>query len=240
MAGQSGAQVKSELSTIKSKLLWRMAFALLMILALLGGLALFDHFTARVDTAAEPPVFTEPVPVAKKMVTQPLSPAEPPVVPTEEPKALVEPEASTAPTEKSLPLEQPPPPEVAAQPALPKTRPARTNSRPSVIPHATVESSSPAEAKPISAPAAAVHQTVKVPPNPPRLFSGYALQAGVFSDPHRAEELYTRLVEAGIPATLETRVQVGPFKSKAEALAAKEKMKALGVEAMMLPKRGKL
>ena len=73
---------------------------------------------------------------------------------------------------------------------------------------------------------------------PPRLFSGYALQAGVFADPRRAEELHARLVLEGIPSTIEARVQVGPFKSKEEAEAVREKMKALGIEAVMLPLKG--
>jgi DedD protein len=79
----------------------------------------------------------------------------------------------------------------------------------------------------------------KQPPAPPRLFSGYALQAGVFSDPHLAEELHAKLTLNGIPSTLETRVQVGPFNSREEAEAARVKMKELGIDAMMLaPPKG--
>ena len=76
------------------------------------------------------------------------------------------------------------------------------------------------------------------PPAPPRLFSGYALQAGVFADPRRAEDLHARLMQEGMPTTIESRVQVGPFKTKAEAEAAREKLKALGVDSVMLPPRG--
>ena len=80
--------------------------------------------------------------------------------------------------------------------------------------------------------------TVALPPAPPRLFSGYALQAGVFSDPRRAEELNARLILEGIPSTIEARVQVGPFKSRAEAEAAREKMKAMGIDAVLLLPKG--
>ena len=77
-------------------------------------------------------------------------------------------------------------------------------------------------------------------PTPPRLFSGYALQAGVFSDPRRAEALHARLVNEGIPTTIVARVQVGPFKTQAEADAARARMKALGIDSVMLmPKGGK-
>ena len=234
VAVQAGMQEKNELSSIKSKLMRRVAFALLMILALLGGLALFDYFTARVDNVAEPPRFTERVPVGKKIVTQPLTPAEPPVLPAVDVKTPAEPEASAAPVEKS----PPPPPEVAAQPALPKTRTAGVHARTPAAHKATLPAAAETTQLPAARPVAAAPVSRK-PPNPPKLFSGYALQAGVFSDTHRAEEAYTQLVEAGIPASLETRVQVGPFKSKSEALAAKGKMKALGIEAMMLPRRGK-
>ncbi|MBK9444761.1 MAG: SPOR domain-containing protein [Betaproteobacteria bacterium] len=76
------------------------------------------------------------------------------------------------------------------------------------------------------------------PPAPPRLFSGFAVQAGVFADAQRAEELRAMLTLNGIPSTLEARVQVGPFKTREEAEAARQKLKALGIEGLLLPPRG--
>ncbi len=70
---------------------------------------------------------------------------------------------------------------------------------------------------------------------PPRGLAGFLLQAGVFSSPQRAEELHAKLVLSGIPSTLETRVQVGPFKTRQEAEAAQQKLKALGVNTVLLP-----
>lgn len=64
------------------------------------------------------------------------------------------------------------------------------------------------------------------------------MQAGVFADPRRAEELHARLVLEGIPATIESRVQVGPFKDRAEAEAAREKLKAMGIDTVLLPPKG--
>lgn len=65
------------------------------------------------------------------------------------------------------------------------------------------------------------------------------MQAGVFSDPRRAEELHARLTLEGIPATIESRVQVGPFKNREEAEAARSRLKSLGVDAVMLmPAKG--
>jgi len=71
-----------------------------------------------------------------------------------------------------------------------------------------------------------------------RLFSGFALQAGVFSDPRRAEELHAKLTLEGIPSTIEARVEVGPFKTRAEAEAAREKMKTLGIDTVLLLPKG--
>ncbi|QLI82780.1 SPOR domain-containing protein [Chitinibacter fontanus] len=66
-------------------------------------------------------------------------------------------------------------------------------------------------------------------PAPLNSARGYSVQAGVFLLSNNAEKLLSQLQQAGIPAYLETRVQIGPFKSKAEADAAVKKLKALGI-----------
>lgn len=232
---------------IKHKLAMRMLFAGVMIVALLGGLALFDYYSAQPEPeVTPPPQFTEPVPVAKKMVTQPVTPpvAAPEVVAPTETKP-VEPEATSAPVDKRAPrVDTPPPPVVAAQPSVPRKPAAPVRS---ASPVSTEAPAAPAQAAEASAPPtptppapseSAVSPTPPAVPTPPRLFSGYALQAGVFADPRRAEELQARLVEAGIPATIEARVQVGPFKTRAEANAARAKLNALGIESVLLPPKG--
>ena len=55
-----------------------MGIAGLMIVGLLVGLALFDHFSVERETESLAPQYTQPVPVPKKLTTQPLKPAEPP------------------------------------------------------------------------------------------------------------------------------------------------------------------
>ena len=97
--------------------------------------------------------------------------------------------------------------------------------------------------------APAIEQSVAGSPTPavrprqtqvlPRLLSGFNLQAGVFADPRRAEELHARLLQEGIPATLETRVVVGPFRNREEADAARAKMLVMGIDTVLLPKAGK-
>lgn len=222
---------------IKHKLAMRMLFAGVMIVALLGGLALFDYYSAQPEPeVTPPPQFTEPVPVAKKMVTQPVTPpvAAPEVVAPTETKP-VEPEATSAPVDKRAPrVDTPPPPVVAAQPSVPRKPAAPVHSASPV----STEASAPPTPTPPAPSESAVSPTTPAVPTPPRLFSGYALQAGVFADPRRAEELQARLVEAGIPATIEARVQVGPFKTRAEADAARAKLNALGIESVLLPPKG--
>ena len=233
---------RGELTEIKRKLAWRMAFAVLMIVALLGGLALFDYLTGQVDTDNSAPQFTEPVPVSKKTITQALTSAESPPGPVKDSSKESVPESTAAPVDKSMPLldEPPPRPEVAAQPALPRA--SQRTARPL---GQAVSAASPrsADGKPAPAPVSPVRteqaQTAAAPqPALPRLFSGYAVQAGVFADPRRAEELHAKLTLEGIPSTIEARVQVGPFKTRAEAEAARVKMKALGIDAVMLLPKG--
>lgn len=222
---------------IKHKLAMRMLFAGVMIVALLGGLALFDYYSAQPEPeVTAPPQFTEPVPVAKKMVTQPVTPpvAAPEAAAPAETKP-VEPEATSAPVDKHAPrVDAPPPPVVAAQPSVPRKPAAPVHSASPV----STEASAPPTPTPPAPSESAVSPTTPAVPTPPRLFSGYALQAGVFADPRRAEELQARLVEAGIPATIEARVQVGPFKTRAEANAARAKLNALGIESVLLPPKG--
>ncbi|OIQ86585.1 cell division protein FtsN [mine drainage metagenome] len=51
-----------------------------------------------------------------------------------------------------------------------------------------------------------------------------------------AKQLQAKLAEHGIPSHTETRVQIGPFKTRAEADQAKEKLKTLGISGVIAPK----
>ncbi|MBS1143971.1 MAG: hypothetical protein H6R14_1377 [Proteobacteria bacterium] len=249
---------------VRSKLMARLAIAGVLVALLLGVLAFFDYLATAPDETEER-VFTEPVPVApKKEVSQPVTPAEnppappvaekaeapaeappPPKVETHTPVAESRPEAPAEARPKSPVTTEParkpaaPSPAVVAQPA---PVPEATSSPSNLVP--PPRTTAPAEtlpAKPATrivearpAPAPAV-----TPPVVSRLFSGFLLQAGVFSSTQRAEELHARLTLSGVPSTLETRVQVGPFKTKQEAEAAQAKLKELGVETILVPPRGK-
>lgn len=250
---------------LKRKLAWRMGFAGLMIVLLLGSLALFDYLSAPDEQESQTPRFTEPVPVPRKEITQPVKQAEPvPEVIKEEAKIAV-PEATTLPEPPARPVVDPQPTLPRAQSSgtsrpIPFTRPQPAGQQAAP---ATSYRTAPATSSPPSTPAqpAEARQPVESEPSLPvqrqpvapaggsggsggntlggRLFSGYALQAGVFSDMRLAEELHAKLTLNGIPSSFEARVQVGPFKTREEADAAREKMKALGIDAVMLmPPKG--
>jgi DedD protein len=223
-----------------------MGLAGLMVLALLGVLALFDHANAP-DDSLTGQQFTEPVPVRKNEPVQPLMAAETPLAaPVDELAVSSEPaapesasEVASAPGTESpakkkyaggthtRPLSKasdgagdepgarpatpaPPPPQVAATPALPP--PARRpseNSASMATPPPLVE----------TPPAVAV-----------RLVSGFIVQSGLFSDLALAEEWQARLAQEGIPSMIEARLQIGPFKSRSEAEAARRQIKKLGID----------
>lgn len=64
---------------------------------------------------------------------------------------------------------------------------------------------------------------------------GYQVQLGLFASPDNAEKLIDDLKKRGISARTETRVQLGPFATRAEAEDAMAKLKALGYQPMLVP-----
>lgn len=251
---------------LRGKLLRRLAVAGVLVALLLGVLALFDYLSNPPDDD-ESPVFSKPVPVApRKEVSQPVKPAtdlpEPPPVaalPAEAPPApAVEASPSTA-----APATPPVPttgerPEIrnnsasTAAPAKPATTAAaatvvRPSSRavpevteaPPMAPPSprTVEATPVEPAKP-SARLVETRPAAVIAPQAPRLFSGFVLQAGVFSSMQRAEELHARLALSGVPSSVETRVQVGPFRTRQEAEQAQQKLREQGIETVLVAPKG--
>lgn len=239
-------------SELRGTLVRRLAVAGLLVAILLGVLAFFDHLATQPEQP-EAPVFTQVVPVApRKEVSQPVKPAEddastapapaptpaedlpPPApaaapadalsrdggAPADMPRPATPARRSTTagPTSSAVPVPQP-----AATPA-PATR--SMAQRPE-----TTEETAPPESLSANRPA----ETKTAPQPATRLFSGFLLQAGVFSSAQRAEELHARLTLSGVPSTLETRVQVGPFRTRQEAEAAQAKLRELGVQTILVP-----
>jgi len=108
------------------------------------------------------------------------------------------------------------------------------------------EDSKPSAGKPATplapAPAPTVVAKAEVPtakaaapaPTPPKteveaIRNGYMVQLGVFSAPGNAQALVDKVDALGIPAHIESRVVVGPFKNRSEADAARRKLTASGL-----------
>ena len=244
-----------EATELRGQLVRRLGVAAGLVIFLLLTLAFFDYLASPSDDT-DTPVFTQPVPVApRKEVSQPVTNAQTvPEPPAPEPPA---PAVAKTPADESAKVvkaeDRPAPPAPAAlppvRPVAPPVAPqeARLRPRPAPVAEATVDAMVPP--RPVAppaqlAPSAVPVRQVQTPPpvSAPalsRLFSGFLLQAGVFASPQRAEELHARLTLSGVPSTLETRVQVGPFKSRQEAEAAQEKLKSLGIETVLVPPKGR-
>jgi len=102
-----------------------------------------------------------------------------------------------------------------------------------------------AVAIPPSKPVAAAATPVPSLPPPPLVLpvapaapspAGYLIQLGVFNNRANAEELRSKLALAGIPSQVETRVQLGPFRTREEALKAQQTLKTLGMtQGLLVP-----
>ena len=225
MATTDEQETTEETATERGTLLRRLAVAGALVAVLLAVLAFFDHLAGTPDEA-EAPVFQEPVPVApKKEVSQPLTPA--PATPEQPPGGVAEappepaPSAAPSPETRAIhPVRRPP---AAAAPAA-------------APPPVAEESAPPQPAAPPAAPVEHAAQTARPAARPG---AGFVLQAGVFSSADLAEELRAKLSLSGVPSTLETRVQVGPFRTRQEAEAAQARLKEQGIQTILLapPKR---
>ncbi len=154
----------------------------------------------------------EEMPVAPRF-TQPVPVRKPPLTekaaapPAETPPLVplvAEPQASGAALEKGLPS-------VELSSSSPSSQ--------ATLAAAAGEESAPA-VEPLAVPAA-------------RLLSGYVVQSGVLPDVRQAEALQARFVAEGIPASMELRLQLGPFRTRAEAEAARRKIKGLGIDGLI-------
>ena len=202
-------------ATLKRQLLSRMGIAGLLVVALLAGLLLFDQLSTSDEQTANGALFTEPVPVRKRPLPPSLVVAESPSQPMPLSQVAAGPQASGEAIERLLRLATPSTAVEGAGAA------AATTAADSTASTAGVEAVS---GLPLA--------------SPPRLLSGPALLSGVLPDARRAEELQAKLAQDGIPASIETRLQLGPFKTRAEADAARRKMLALGIDTLLVMRKG--
>lgn len=170
--------------------------------------------------AAEP----EELPAAAPSEAEETTAVEPPPPPV--PGKL--PETATAPAGKAVTTPAVEEESAGASPAQPYVASAvKTLSKPRMS--ATAVQSPAAPTQPSAPP-------LQSPPPKPLAPKVFEVQLGVFTDIDNAKQLQTKLAEHGIPSHTETRVQVGPFKTREEADRAREKLKKLGIGAVVLGK----
>jgi DedD protein len=207
---------QKEQQQLKTQLLWRLGIAGTLIAGVLGAIAWFDQDKKNAQPDVQIPQIAPIASIASA------------IIPAEPASAVASaPEVATTPTINPTP-----------SPAA-TTAPNQTQSEPiSNIPKRTAEISPSKSTIPTALPkptlplAPATQPSLPAPNFPVASSShlGFSVQAGVFLHSSNAEKLLAQIQAAGIPAYLETRVQIGPFKTKAEADAAVKKLRKLGVE----------
>lgn len=205
---------------VKKKALVRLAVAGLVTAAALAGLWWLDR--GQSTPASKPALQPQPAPI-RPAESLPAAPpqAETPPQPDTEPgvPTMDEGEAADRPATPAAP----PPPRVVNAPSMPALAPA-----PKAGPAAGKALTGDGEPSP-------------PPPSAPMPATGIGapargslvVQMGVFSNPARAEELVGRLRAQGIQAHTETRVYVGPFRNREEALKAQAEMRRQGMEGLI-------
>ncbi len=215
----------AEEQQFRQRAMRRLAFALALIVAAIVGLGLLDHYSGRKRAVAPETPTGEPPPIANLPPPVPLEPGSAPAqAPAVQPPAALPP---------------PPPPTVEEQPSAPSrahppTRaelPGSTGapSRSASVP--AVESGKPrAPSGDTTAPGAGAAAALDAR-------QGFVVQLGVFTTVENAQSLQARLKEQGMPAFLETRVVVGPFRDRAEADAAQRKLNELGARGVIVQRK---
>jgi cell division protein FtsN len=202
---------------LRRRLINRIALAGVAIVALLGGLAVIDTMyvappialpkTATLGSVAELPKPVDSVSLSSVAALEKTEPIPEPPTPEAVPsiKTIAEPEESSSP---SAPLSRPLPTPAQSLPGKQAATVATVTPAPALIPLPLMQGASPERR--------------------------FVLQMGVFNSVDNAQELLAKLQKNGVPAQIEARVQVGPFKTKAEADATRSKLKAMGLDAGLL------
>jgi len=221
---------QKEQQQLKKQLLWRLGIAGTLIAGVLGAISWIDREeknptpeiqtpqiapTSRIASSVAQPtaIAAEPSPevASEVLATQISSPTPPPQATSTTPPNQTKTEAISNVPKRVTEVTVTASPTATTSPTLAVVPKLKLN---------TTESGLSATPRPVF-PAASNTQL------------GYSVQAGVFLHAHNAEKLLAQIQAAGIPAYLETRVQIGPFKTKSEAEAAVKKLKQLGIEPIL-------
>ncbi len=226
----------------------RIAVAIVLLAVAIGGLTLLSRQQQPVEkdeapvaqkqesisSGENPTPHQEPAPAQISSAAQ-----EPPLAPP----PLIEPAAPNA------PVTPPPPPQVSNAKPIDNTPPVaapKLAGKASPVPSEPVTPiEKPIEKAPPSMTATKPGEAAKpksslapapaTPSKPGSLPKSFDVQVGVFTDMDNAKQLQAKLAEHGIPSHTETKLQVGPFNSKTEADAAREKLKNLGIGSVVIP-----
>lgn len=213
----------------------RIGVAITLLVTAVGILAVLNnqHKPAPQDIAGEslPPAQTS---ISSQETEKPAEPETPQISSVTSPPAPAMPEAEPP----------PPPPTPGKLPVAPviKAPPAVAAPAEKTGGHIVSEKPPTPGAPPKPTPEPVAPKTPAIPavtasePAKTTAPKEFEVQLGVFSDMENAKQLQAKLAEHGIPSHTETRVQVGPFKNRAEADQAREKLKALGITAVIAPK----
>lgn len=225
----SDAQQDASPAALRRQMLRRAGVAGGLIVVLLAALAWFENAQRAEDAEARPPLVMAPPPPVPAVGAPPMPSA-------------AEVEAMAA-AQEGAPAGDGGAPAAAEMASLPQPVPAEARvdeTPPPVVgnPRLVLKSGdAPARAavadpeRPEPAPAAAPASPApaKASPAKPVPRSGYLVQLGVFSTADNAQALHEKVAAMGIESHIESRVVVGPFKDRAAADAAREKLRKSGL-----------
>lgn len=219
---------------LRKRLLSRIAVAGVAIVGLLGGLAVYDSLN-KPQAPAMPPMAAVPADPAPAAVV------EKSVEEKTETDQAADSDAKEIVPEHSETAFAPPPVEKPVKAAKPLTAPA-TARQAGMKPSEPVAAARPDARQEIARSAPGRSAPAHAPASRPLAQAAetarrFLVQVGVFGNHANAEELVGKLQAAGIPAQIESHVQVGPFASRAEVDAARAKLKSLGLDDGLLVRR---
>lgn len=242
---------QEEQRRLRTQLIWRLAIAVILVVIVLGILHWLDQDTrpqmklgpAQDIRIASRPAAPEPLAIAS--APQPEAAPASAVAASAVAASAV---AASTPVASSAPIVPPPTQTSDAQDNLERFTPKPgqlKHTGPSAAPHAApaapripYSGRPPAAAEPAAPPATGkaaqrpAAPTVRFPA-PISTANGYTVQAGVFLHAANAEKMLMQVQQSGVPAYLETRVQIGPFANRAEAETAIRKLKRAGINPVL-------
>ncbi len=232
--------VNDDHAEIKKRALQRLIVAGALVAAAVIALTVLSN---KSDERAMPKDVPQTPAIA---VPEPTPPETAQEVPEEAVAEAQIPEEPPAPDSEAAPATPPPPPPLVVNKSSQTGSRVTTkeNGAPAKVsaPQAITISPAPAAKKPAE-PIATESKPAVVAPAPPIKTTepiapkGYVVQLGLFSNYENAVQLQKRLADHGIKSYTETRLHVGPFQNKAEADQAMNKIRGMGINAVLAPAR---